>query len=330
MHILITGASGFIGNYACFYLNYFGYKVTAFSRYKINLPSGINQINSKSLLSAFSKSKSLKGIDCVLHLAGKVSTLDDNKKDDINIYRTINVFETLDFAQKCSEASIPRFVYISSIKVNGEFNIDNKPFKESDKPNPIDSYAFSKYETEEGLKNLAKKSKMEVVIVRPPIIYGPNVKGYFNTILKIIKLGIPLPFAYFTKNKRSFISLENFLSFMEIVFKHPKAANNIFICSDDYDISTNELLKILIKGMNKRNRLFYLSPIILRTLFFIIGKSNIYLKLSQNLSVDCSKAKEILGWQPVITLPKAMNKLSRNYLLNASRNNINYYDFFNL
>ena len=205
MGILITGASGFVGRKACTYLNKCGHEVFAFSRSNCHFPLEINFIKGESLSKKFSNPASLKGFECVIHLAGKTYPKSRRKIDSYSDYFKDNVEETLKLAKLCSKSSVKRFIFISSIKVNGDFSFKNKPFCEKDIPNPQDYYALSKHNAELGLLKIAKKSQMEVVIVRPPLIYGEGVKGYFESLLKLIQYKLPLPFGSFVNNKRSFI-----------------------------------------------------------------------------------------------------------------------------
>ena len=204
MRILVTGASGFIGRNACPYLSSLGHEVIAFSRTSYNFSSDINFITANSLSSIF-PNNSLKAFDAVVHLAGPA-----HSTENINAAKTAqfikeNVDETLNFANRCAEAEVKRFIFVSSIKVNGESTISGTPFRETDIPNPSDAYAISKYQIELGLFEIAKYSKMNVVIIRPPLMYGPGVKGNFGQLLGLIKKNIPLPFKSIDKNLRSFI-----------------------------------------------------------------------------------------------------------------------------
>ena len=313
MRILVTGASGFIGRNTCPYLSSLGHEVIAFSRTSYNFSSDINFITANSLSSIFPKNKSLKALDAVVHLAGPAHITKNINAAKTAQFIKENVDETLNFANKCAEAEVKRFIFVSSIKVNGESTISGTPFRETDIPNPSDAYAISKYQIELGLFEIAKYSKMNVVIIRPPIIYGPGVKGYFGQLLGLIKKNIPLPFKSIDKNLRSFIYLENFLNFLSIVIHHPEAINNIFICSDKTDISTAALLNHLYLGMHNKNKLFRISPVILKASSFIIGKSKLYKKLSDSLVVDSSKASKILGWQPPINLEQGLQFVAKNY-----------------
>ena len=231
MHILVTGASGFIGTKACPYLHALGNEVTAFSRSSCNFNSDIDFITAKSLLEGFSKKDSLTNIDCVLHLAGRAHITKSINSFYTNNYIKESVNETLNFANCCAKASVKRFIFVSSIKVNGESTAFSSPFRENDIPNPSDAYSISKYQIELGLFDIAKNSNMEIVVIRPPLMYGEGVKGYFGQLLGLISKNIPLPFKSINHNMRSFIYLENFLNFLSIVINHPNAANNIFICS---------------------------------------------------------------------------------------------------
>jgi len=217
LNIFVTGASGFIGTKACPYLHSLGHKITAFSRSNCNFHSGINYVKGDKLSSIFSKEVPLKGIDCILHLAGKSHITNKMSSLETLNYIKDNVNETLDFAERCSKKSIKRFIFVSSIKVNGESTNSGIPFRETDIPKPSDAYAIIKYQIELGLFDIAKNSKMEVVIIRPPLMYGPGVKGYFGQLLDLIKKNIPLPLKSLDQNLRSFIYLENFLNFLGIV-----------------------------------------------------------------------------------------------------------------
>ena len=316
MNIFVTGASGFIGTKACPYLYSLGHKITAFSRSTCNFHSDINFVKGDSLASIFSKELSLKGIDCILHLAGKSHITNKMSSLETLNYIKDNVNETLDFAERCSKKSIKRFIFVSSIKVNGESTNSGIPFRETDIPKPSDAYAIIKYQIELGLFDIAKNSNMEVVIIRPPLMYGPGVKGYFGQLLDLIKKNIPLPLKSLDQNLRSFIYLENFLNFLGIVIQHPGAINNIFICSDKNYISTAELLNHLYLGMHNKNKLFHVSPVILKASSFIIGKSNLYHKLSDSLFVDNSKAYKILGWQPQVKVERGLQLVAKNYYKN--------------
>ena len=206
---------------------------------------------------------------------------------------------------------------MSSIKVNGESTNENMPFSEDDIPNPQDYYARSKYEAELGLLKIAEKSNMEVVIVRPPLIYGEGVKGYFRIILKLIKLKIPIPFGSFNKNKRSFLYLENLLNFISVLIDHPKAGNQIFLCSDDNHISTADLLREISYGMHNRNLIFKF-PRSLILISYLFGKGNLYKKLNESLTVDNSKSAKLLGWHPPVSTKLALKRVSQEFIENLN------------
>ena len=314
MKILVTGASGFIGKKACKYLSNIGHEVLAFSRTSCNLPKNITLIKGDTLLKVFSETQSLKGLDCIIHLAGRTYT-SSNKTLSYSEYFKDNVQETLDLANISARANVKRFIFISSIKVNGESTNKSSPFNESDVPNPQDYYALSKHQAELGLLNISKQTNLEVVIIRPPLVYGVDAKGYFGLILKIIKLNIPLPFGYFKNNRRSFLYVDNLLNFLATVIKHPKAANNIFLCSDCDDISTANLLKNLYLGMYTKNSLLKVPKFLVSFFLYFIGKRKIYKKLSESLIVDCSKSSKILDWNPPIKANIALQKVARNYYL---------------
>ena len=315
MKILITGASGFIGQKACLYLNNKGFEINAHCRSFCNLPSNINLFKSESLNCIFSGKKPIKDIECVIHLAGKAQEIKKSEKNNHYSYFKNNTEDTLKFASNCAAASVKRFVFVSSIKVNGESTDITESFNENDTPNPSGPYATSKYNAELGLLKIGKETNMEIVIVRPPLIYGEGVKGYFSNILKLLKLKIPLPFGSFINNKRSFIYLENFLDLLNILIKHPKAANELFLCSDDKDLSTTDLVRILSIGMHNRNLIFKIPKFIF-LISYIFGQGNLYKKLSQSLSIDNSKVYRLLGWSAPISIKNALKKVAKEYKKN--------------
>ena len=203
MRILITGASGFVGK-RTLNRNSIGHKVMAFSRNKKNLPKEYKcLINGASLSNTFSNNHLLNEVECVIHLAGKTNFSNNSNKNNETAFFNTNVYETIKFAKQCSKSNVKRFIFVSSIKVNGEYTSNLSSFNENDLPNPQGFYALSKYEAELKLLNLASNSNMEIVIVRPPIIYGSNAKGYFGNLLNLINKGIPLPLGSILDNRKA-------------------------------------------------------------------------------------------------------------------------------
>ena len=319
MRIFITGGSGFIGGALLELLVNSKNYISTISRFDYErldsldlvIRGDIGQLNKNNKLSAAVKDV-LENTDVIIHLAGRAHIVADNSTNPLNEYRKINRDATLALARIAANSGVKRFVFLSSIGVNG--NQNNKPFTERDKPNPEEDYAISKYEAEQGLLVLSREVDMDVVIIRPPLVYGPNAPGNFNTLLRWVLKGAPLPFGLI-KNKRSFIALDNLTDFIIHCLNYkdtPLACGQVFLVSDGEDVSTSQFLRKVSKAVRSKT---ILLPIPVNTLQFIlrvIGKGNTAERLFDSLQVDNSKAKELLNWQPIITMDKQLKKIAKD------------------
>jgi nucleoside-diphosphate-sugar epimerase len=242
----------------------------------------------------------------VIHLAALAHVNQESLLDPLKEFQRINFYGTINLARQAAENGVTRFIYISSIGVNG--NTSTKPFTESDIPMPIEPYAISKHRAEDGLIALSKQYEMEVVIIRPPLVYGPNSPGNFSKLIKLVKLGMPLPFAS-VNNKRSFIALSNLIDFIILCTKHPKAKNEVFVISDGDDISLPQLLKLISDAFGKKLWIFPFPRFLLKVLAKLCGKSVELNKLVCDLQVDITKAKSLLNWNPKYSVMDELNKL---------------------
>jgi nucleoside-diphosphate-sugar epimerase len=253
----------------------------------------------------------------VIHTAARVHIMDDSAADPLTEFRKVNTAGTLNLARQAADAGVKRFIFISSIKVNGEMTLVDQPFKPNDNYIPTDPYGLSKYEAEQGLLTIAKETGMEVVIIRPPLVYGPEVKANFSSMMKWINRGVPLPFGYIN-NQRSLVALDNLVDFIIHCIDHPKAVNEVFLISDGEDVSTSILLRKVAKAFGKKPKLIPV-PVWLMTLAAkLIGKGDVATRLFGSLQVDSSKARELLGWKPVITMDEQLKKTAEAYLSNLN------------
>jgi len=211
-------------------------------------------------------------------------------------------------------AGVRRFVFVSSIKVNGELTSPLAPFTEKDRANPVDPYGISKYEAELGLLEIASETGMEVVIVRPPLIYGPGVKGNFRVMMEVLARKFPLPLALITDNMRSLLALDNLIDFLTLCVSHPEAACRIFLVSDQHDVSTAELLRHLGEAMGVTARLFPVSRSLLRGAASLAGKHSMYQRLCGSLVVDSSSASQLLGWAPPLALDEGLRRAAMDFV----------------
>ena len=319
MRIFITGGSGFIGGALLELLVNSKNYISTISRFDYErldsldlvIRGDIGQLNKNNKLSAAVKDV-LENTDVIIHLAGRAHIVADNSTNPLNEYRKINRDATLALARIAANSGVKRFVFLSSIGVNG--NQNNKPFTERDKPNPEEDYAISKYEAEQGLLNLSKEFDMEVVIIRPPLVYGPNAPGNFNTLLRWVLKGVPLPFGLI-KNRRSFIALDNLTDFIIHCLNYkdtPLACGQVFLVSDGEDVSTSQFLRKVSKAVKSKTILLPIPTSILQFILRVIGKGNIAERLFDSLQVDSSKAKELLNWQPIITMDKQLKKIAKD------------------
>jgi nucleoside-diphosphate-sugar epimerase len=224
-------------------------------------------------------------------------------------FRKVNTGATLQLAKQAAESGVKRFIFLSSIKVNGEMTSLGEPFKPDDNFVPVDPYGLSKYEAEQGLLALAKETDMEVVIIRPPLVYGPGVRANFASMMFWMKKGVPLPFGVI-HNKRSLVALDNLVSFIIRCIDHPKAANEIFLISDNEDVSTTQLLSKVAKAYGKKACLIPVPVSWMKFAARLIGKADVANRLFSSLQVDSAKARDLLGWKPVVTMDEQLKKIA--------------------
>jgi len=302
---LVTGSSGFVGRHLCAWLLQQGWLVRGLSRRGL-APEGVEAVVC-DLLQGSVEERCLQGVDVLVHCAARVHVMDDHAADPLAAFRKVNVEGTLNLARQAAQAGVKRFVFLSSIKVNGEAT-DGVPFTERDPVVTTDPYGRSKYEAEQGLLKIAAETTMEVVIIRPPLIYGPGVKANFQKMMQWIAKGVPLPLGA-VRNRRSLVALDNLVDFIGLCMQHPKAANEVFLISDGEDVSTAELLRRVAKAMGKPARLIPVPVGVMRFSLTLAGKQAVADRLFGSLQVDMSKARTLLGWQPVVSMDAQLAKM---------------------
>ena len=309
MNVLVTGANGFVGGGLLKVLtSSSGYSIRGAVRRVPISWTGTELVGVGNIHKGTNWAESLVGIDVVIHTAARVHVMNDVALNQLAEYRAVNTEGTLNLARQSAKLGVKRFVFLSSIKVNGELTGIGKAFTEKDGFIPNDPYGLSKYEAEQELLELSKETGMEVTIIRPSLVYGVGVKANFLLMIKWVKKGIPLPFGAIY-NQRSFIALDNLVSFIVRCIDHPKAANEVFLISDGEDVSTAELSQKLAKAFGTKALLVPLPVSLMRFMAKLLGKEDVAGRLLGSLRVDSSKARDLLGWKPVVTMDEQLKKM---------------------
>ncbi|HEB56301.1 MAG TPA: SDR family oxidoreductase [Gammaproteobacteria bacterium] len=314
--ILVTGSNGFVGRRLVSTLLQQDYKVNCAQR---NIATNIKKRANCEYYAVgdFSKNpvwdEALDKVDCVVHLAARVHVMQETETDPLAAFRKANVEASLKLARVAVKKKVRRFVYISTIKVNGE-QTENRAFTEEDTLNPLDPYARSKLEAEQSLMDLGKETGMEVVIIRPVLVYGPGVKGNVLRLLQLIEKGMPLPFKGMN-NRRSLLALDNLVDLIILCSQHPAAVNQVFLATDGNDISTEKLVKLCADSMHRRLILFGV-PIFLRRILSRLSSRfrKLERRLYGSLQADSSKARKLLDWQPPKSVEQGLTDTVNWYL----------------
>ncbi|MES2208457.1 MAG: SDR family oxidoreductase [Pseudomonadota bacterium] len=312
--ILVTGATGFVGSTLVERLTQQPeFTVKAVARKREALPKTVEGIQITDLNAETNWQKALVDVDVIIHTAARVHMLNDQCADPLAEFRRVNVEGTLHLARQAAIAGVKRFIFLSSVKVNGEETTSGKKFSEADMPSPQDAYGLSKYEAEQGLLALAAQTGLEVVIIRPPLVYGPGVKANFESMMRWVKKGVPLPFGAIY-NKRSLVGITNLIEFIIRCIHHPNAVNQIFLISDDCDVSTSELLRGCAKVLGVPSRLISMPQSLLKGVACIVGKHAVIQRLCGSLQIDISKAKRELDWSPVYSVEEGLRATAKQFL----------------
>jgi len=317
--VLITGASGFLGSALLRRITRDSRYMTvaALRRESSNLPDGVEIVRIDDLGVDTDWRDALESIQIVVHTAARVHVMKDSSHNPLAEYRKINVEGTLNLARQAALAKVKRFIFISTIKVNGEATLPGELFTADDPPHPTDAYGISKWETEVGLRQLAVDSDMEYVFIRPPLVYGPGVKANFLSMMRWINRGIPLPLGAID-NKRSLVALDNLVDLIMTCIEHPAAANQTFLAGDGEDLSTTELLRRMGNALDKPARLIPFPVGVLTLIVSLLGKKDVIQRLCGSLQVDISKARELLGWQAPVTVEDGLRMAAVDFV-NSSR-----------
>lgn len=309
--VLVTGATGFIGTALCIRLLALGYTVRrALRNSTLQLPNDslIGNMGSETKWGDM-----LNDIDLVVHLAARTHVLRETALDTLAEYQRINITATENLARACTKAKIKRLVFLSSIKVNGESTSTCTPFSETDTPAPEDAYGISKWKAEQALHTVSAENGLNVVVLRTPLVYGPGVKGNFLRLMNTVARGLPLPLRSI-HNQRSLIYTENLIEAIVCCIESPSAINKTFLVSDGEDVSTPALILRLATALGVRARLFPCPPALLGCCATLIGKSNVWHRISQSLRVDNSRIRSELGWQPMHSVHQGLENTARWYL----------------
>lgn len=296
--ILVTGANGFVGTALCRHLASRGHAVRRALR---SAPAGQAPAGDwravGDLCAAQDWTDALAGCEALVHLAARVHVMQDSAADPLAEFRRVNVEGTLNLARQAARHGVRRFVFVSSVKVNGEATLPGQPFTEEQRPHPQDAYGISKHEAEQGLRALAQETGMQVVIVRPPLVYGAGVRANFRTLALAVQARLPLPLAL-VDNRRSLVGLDNLVDFLRVCLEHPAAAGQTFLVSDGEDLSTPELVRRMAAAIGRRALLLPVPSALLVAGAALVGKREVARRLCESLQVSIAKARSVLGWAP--------------------------------
>jgi nucleoside-diphosphate-sugar epimerase len=307
-NVMVTGANGFIGSALCQTLVDGGYLVTAAVRAAEQKRCDARRAHAivGDIDRATNWLRCLQSVDAIVHLAARIRIMDLSGAALLRAMRRTNVEGTESLARQAAASGVKRFVYVSSIKVNGE-QTSARPFTAGDQPSPQDAYAISKLEAEQALWRVALETNLEVVLIRPPMVYGPGVKGNFLRLIQWMDKGLPLPLASIN-NRRSQIALDNLIDFLAMCIHHPAAAGQIFLISDGQDLSTPELLRRIACLLGRPARLWPVPPTLLRIAAQATGKRAEFDRLGGSLQVDVSYAREQLAWRPQTSIDETLSR----------------------
>lgn len=317
LRVLISGASGFIGQALCEAAARRGFAVRGGVRRRGALPAGIEPVEVGEINGDTDWSRALCDVDVVICLAARVHVMKDTSKNPLHEFQKINVSGAVNLARQSAGAGIRRLVYVSSIKVNGEETSNGSIYSEEDTPTPQDPYGISKWEAEQALHRVASETGLEVVIVRPPLVYGAGVKGNFAQMLRVVARGIPLPFGS-VRNRRDLIYIGNFVDALIACAIHPAAAGQTYLVSDGAPVSTPDLLRMLADAMGVPSRVFPFPPALLKVSGKLIGKSAQVERLLGSLQVDSGNIRRELNWQPPYSMQQGLQATVDCYRTKAS------------
>jgi len=310
--VLVTGASGFVGNATCSRLVVQGMDVIGSVRHPPTRPlPGVDYRIVGDLSANTDWCDALTGVDAIIHCAARVHVMRESAADSLVAFRATNVAGTEQLARQAAAAGVRRFVFLSSVKVNGEGG--SLAYRETDPPAPQDAYGISKYEAECGLREIAAETGMEVVMVRSPLIYGPGVKANFQALMRALVRGIPLPLGAI-HNRRSMVALDNVVDLIVTCIEHLAAANETFLVSDGEDLSTTELIRRLARAMDRPARLIPIPTMVLMACATLLGKREEARRLCGNLQVNSTKARKVLGWTPPVSVDEGLRRTAKHYL----------------
>ncbi len=276
-------------------------------------PDGVEAVAIGSLSSDTDWTAALRNVEQVVHLASRVHVMNDKSSDSLAEFRRVNVEGTSALASQAAAEGVKRFVFLSSVKVNGEFTEAGHPFTADDVPAPEDPYGVSKHEAEQLLRQISAETGMEVVIIRPPLVYGRGVKANFAAMMRWLARGFPLPLAAVTQNRRSLVALDNLVDVIVTCLNHLAAANQTFLVSDGEDLSTAELLKRMGSAMGHPARLFYVPPAMLKLGATVLSKRGIHQRLCGSLKLDINKTRQLLGWTPLVSVDEGLLRAAEDF-----------------
>ncbi len=313
---LLTGGSGYVGQALARRLLNDRWRVRLALRSSAGVLTGTESAAIDGLSTSQDWSSALAGVSVVAHLAARVHVMSDKASDPLAEFRAVNTAGTLKLARQAAAAGVQRFVFVSSIKVNGERTELGRPYRSDDSPAPEDPYGISKAEAEIGLRTIAAETGMECVIVRPPLVYGPGVKANFAAMLRWVDRGLPLPLGSIN-NKRSLVGLDNLVDLLAVCMTHQAAAGQTFLVSDNDDVSTTELLQRVGMALNKPTRLLPVPPALLRTGAALVGRASVAQRLCDSLQIDMTPTMQTLNWRPPLSMQDGLRQTAQTFL--ASR-----------
>ncbi|QHE83752.1 UDP-glucose 4-epimerase family protein [Hydrogenophaga sp. BPS33] len=308
MTLLVTGANGFVGKALCREAMARDMLVRAAQRDPVSVQDDVDTVSVGAIHAQTPWAEALRDVRTVLHTAARVHVMHDPASDPLSAFRETNTNGTLHLARQAAQAGVRRFVFVSSIKVNGEHTTPGRRFSAHDSPAPQDPYGISKHEAEEGLRQIARETGLEVVIVRPPLVYGPGVKANFASLLRAVRRGLPLPLGAATDNQRSLVALDNLVDLLITCIDHAAAANQTFLVSDGEDLSTADLVRRMGKALGTPARLLPVPTSLLKLGATALGKGDVAQRLLGNLQVDIAHTRDTLGWAPPIGVDEGLRR----------------------